>query len=223
MIFIDSPYPSTFLCEDSRRVFFSYRDFTGTKVVSVFISPINGLEFSRLIPCFPVVLFWHWTAGIRLLVALWVTHDCFRCCVLIYFIGNSLGVWFFFSIAALTSKRSLVLMPESSAEEITVCPGKHPTVTLLTFWSLAIFVPINLSDFSTPLPGGLCVIDVCVYHHTQIHTDFFFHGLWLWFSTFSQRYLSFEINMACLSCLLTSLIRDGSKASGIALNCTFRA
>ncbi|XP_045140622.1 BRCA1-A complex subunit RAP80 [Echinops telfairi] len=32
------------------------------------------------------------------------------------------------SIAAITSKRSSVLMPENSAEEITVCPGKHPTV-----------------------------------------------------------------------------------------------
>lgn len=47
------------------------------------------------------------------------------CSDLLYW--DSLGVWFFFSIAALTSKRSLVLMPESSAEEITVCPGKQLT------------------------------------------------------------------------------------------------
>lgn len=178
VIFIDSLYPSTFLCEDYKRVFFSFRDFTGTKVVSMFVSPVSGLEFSLLISCFPVVLFWYWTAGIRLLVALSMTHHCFRCCILIYFIENSLGVWFFFSIAALTGKRSLVLMPESSAEEITVCPGKQPTMILLTFWSLAIFVPINLSDFSIPLPRGLCVIEVCMYHHTYTYTYTYCFFLW---------------------------------------------
>jgi len=67
---MESPYPSTFLCEDSKRGFFSFSDFTETKVVSIFIFPILDVEFSLLIPCFPVVLLWYWTAGIRLPVAL---------------------------------------------------------------------------------------------------------------------------------------------------------
>jgi len=37
---MESPYPSTFLCEDSKRGFFSFSDFTETKVVSIFIFPI---------------------------------------------------------------------------------------------------------------------------------------------------------------------------------------
>lgn len=68
-------------------------------------------------------------------------------------------------------------MPKSSAEEITVCPGKYPTVFLRVSGPY-LFVSINFSDFSNPLSGGLCVIDVCmcsyntyIYTHTLILLD----------------------------------------------------
>jgi hypothetical protein len=99
----------------------------------MFIFSVSGLEFVLLSPYFPVVHLWYWTAGIILPVAFCECLTIALAPVLIYFTGNSLEVWFFFRIAALTSKRSLVLMPESSAEEITVCPGKHPSIILLDF------------------------------------------------------------------------------------------
>lgn len=69
VILADNVYLTTFLCEDSKRESsFSY--FMGTKVVSIFIFPVSSLEFSLWIPCYPVVLLWYWTAGIRLPVAL---------------------------------------------------------------------------------------------------------------------------------------------------------
>lgn len=176
LVFTDSPYPSTFLCEDSKRGFFSFSDFTAIKVISMFIFPISGLEFSLLIPCFPDVFLWYWTAGIRLPVALWMTNRCFWPCFWFILLVIYLGFGSFYSIAALTGKRSSVLMPESSAEEITVCPGKYSTVILPSFRSLAIylFVPISFSPFS----GDFCVIDVCVciYPLTciHLHTNFFF-------------------------------------------------
>lgn len=55
LVFIDSPYPSTFLCKDSKRGFFWFSDFTATRVVSMFVFLISDLEFSLPIPCSPVV------------------------------------------------------------------------------------------------------------------------------------------------------------------------
>lgn len=64
-------------------------------------------------------------------------------------------------------------MPKSSAEEITVCPGKYPTVFLLVSGPY-LFVSINFSDFSNPLLGGLCVIDVCMCsYNTYIYITLF--------------------------------------------------
>lgn len=99
-------------------------------------------------------------------------------------LGIHLGFDSFFSIAALTSKRSSAFMPKSSVEEITVCPGKYPTVFLLVSGPY-LFVSINFSDFSNPLLGGLCVIDVCMCsYNTYIYTYTYFDGHWLCISHF---------------------------------------
>lgn len=75
-------------------------------------------------------------------------------------------------------------MPKSSAEEITVCPGKYPTVFLLVSGPY-LFVSINFSDFSNPLLGGLCVIGVCMCYTTHIYIhNTFFDGHWFCISPF---------------------------------------
>lgn len=56
-------------------------------------------------------------------------------------------------------------MPESSADELTLCPGKHPTVIFTEFLipSNLPFLPIKIFYFSSPLSGGLHVTGVCVF------------------------------------------------------------
>lgn len=66
-----------------------------------------------------------------------------------------------FSIAALTSKRSLVPMPGSSAEEITVCPGECPVASLNSDIAYLPFYPIKFLTIETILRG--VIYDLCVY------------------------------------------------------------
>lgn len=140
LIFTDSSYPSTFLCENSKREFvfiqWFHWNWSCKHIYFPYFWPRVFSTDSLLSCCAFVVL---GSKYLWLPVALWVTHHCFWLYVLIYFTGNSFGIWFSFSVAALTSKGSLVLMPESSTEEITVCPGKYPTVILLNFWYLFTF------------------------------------------------------------------------------------
>lgn len=79
-------------------------------------------------------------------------------------------------------------MPESSADELTLCPGKHPTVIFTEFLipSNLPFLPIKIFYFSSPLSVGLCVTGVCVclyvcisiHNHMYIDTHFL-NGHWL--------------------------------------------
>ena len=155
--------------ETTKGSFFSFSDFTETEVV---IFPISGLLGTADSNACDIVQ----DISVYLCLCKWPTFACRP--VLCFILWVHLSFDFVFSIAALTNKRSLVLMPESSAEEITVCPGKY-TMTLLNFWYYlsAFSFLLNFLTVQTILRSVMC--DLCVYvfiasvyTHTCSHTCF---------------------------------------------------
>ena len=155
--------------ETTKGSFFSFSDFTETEVV---IFPISGLLGTADSNACDIVQ----DISVYLCLCKWPTFACRP--VLCFILWVHLSFDFVFSIAALTNKRSLVLMPESSAEEITVCPGKY-TMTLLNFWYYlsAFSFLLNFLAVQTILRSVMC--DLCVYvfiasvyTHTCSHTCF---------------------------------------------------